>query len=88
MVLEAPGRFSITKLCFRLSPNRSASIRAMTSVPPPAEAPTMILTGFVGQVWANVTPGVVARMHKAAAPARRASVAGQRAQRAKLPEAA
>ena len=81
MVLEAPGRFSITKLCLRLSLNRSASIRAMTSVPPPAEAPTMIRTGLDGQAWAPAMPGAAAKARMAAAAIRRAVAAAATAPR-------
>ena len=48
MVLEAPGRFSTTKLPLRPSAIFSASNRAMMSVPPPAFAPTMMRTGLEG----------------------------------------
>ena len=48
IVLDAPGRFSTMKLPLRPSAIFSASRRAMMSVPPPALAPTMILTGLVG----------------------------------------
>jgi hypothetical protein len=48
IVFDAPGLFSTTKGCFIASWNLSASMRAMMSVPPPAFAPTRILTGRAG----------------------------------------
>ena len=49
IVLEAPGRFSTTNGCSNVSASFSASMRAMMSVPPPGDAPTMMRTGLVGQ---------------------------------------
>ena len=48
MVLAAPGRFSTMKGWPKTPWNFSASILAMMSVPPPAEAPTMMRTGLAG----------------------------------------
>ena len=47
-----PGRFSTTTGCPRYSDNFCASTRAVTSVPPPAENPTITRTGFNGYVCA------------------------------------
>ena len=49
IVFDAPGRFSTTNGCFNESANFSPSMRAITSVPPPALAPTMMRTGRVGR---------------------------------------
>src|SRR5258706_10394793 len=61
MVLPAPGRFSITKGWPKIPWYFSASMRATMSVPPPAEAPTMMRTGFDGQgtSWAAAIVEIV-----------------------------
>ena len=56
MVFDAPGRFSTTNGWPKTAWYLSASMRAMMSVPPPGEAPTMMRTGLVGQVWASGEP--------------------------------
>ncbi len=48
IVFPAPGRFSTTNTWPKAAWNLSASMRAMMSVPPPGEAPTMIFTGLDG----------------------------------------
>src|SRR4029453_18651746 len=44
----APGRFRITTEAFRISPTLCPTIRATTSLPPPAVNPTTILIGRLG----------------------------------------
>ena len=48
MMPAAPGRFSTTKVWCKRSPSFCASIRAITSTPPPAATGTMICTGLSG----------------------------------------
>jgi len=48
IVFDAPGLFSTVTGWRSSAANFSASTRAMTSVPPPGEAPTMIRSGRCG----------------------------------------
>src|SRR5262245_53399016 len=53
MLPPAPVMFSTRTVCPRLFVIRSAMIRAIVSVGPPAENGTTIVTGFVGKLCAN-----------------------------------
>ena len=69
-VLDAPGRFSTTTLCLSSGPRRSATARAMASVPPPGAEPTSSFTGWRGHSWAEAVdtavPSVAARLQATA----------------------
>ena len=51
MVFETPGRFSTTTGCLSSGASRSATARAMASVPPPGAEPTSMRTCLVGQLF-------------------------------------
>ncbi|MNX73507.1 hypothetical protein D3C86_1049080 [compost metagenome] len=66
-VLEAPGLFSTTTVCFSIGPRRSATARAMASVPPPGADPTSRRNGLFGQSAVCAWAGARVVRHSAAA---------------------
>src|SRR5262245_23367837 len=70
IVFDAPGRFSTMNGWPKTAWYFSASMRAMMSVPPPGDAPTMMRTGLDGQAWASARVEAAASTSPAARRAR------------------
>src|SRR4030095_6591309 len=60
MVPVAPGRFSTVTACPHHSDSLAPITRATSSVPPPGGKPTIMRTGFVGEVCAPAMPAAMA----------------------------